>query len=406
MLDGLLRPPTLRSTDDVERHATWLELFFDLVFVVAVSELAHALVEHLTVGGVVSFVVLFVPVWWAWIGSTFYATRFDTDDVEYRVLTAVEMFAVIALAVNIHAGLGATSQGFALSYAAVRAVLVLKYYRAIRHVPDARPLTTRYAVGFGVAALVWFISAFVPVPFRFALWGIGILLDIGTPLTAGRLHAEIPPHASHLPERFGLFTIIVLGEAIVGVVSGISVQDWTPSSVLVAVFSTVIAFILWWIYFDNHDATAVRAAREEGRIWVYQEWIYVHFPLVAGITAAGVGVLRVFRGDLDVAVPPAERWLFAGSLALCLSTLGRLHRTTLACAGQRAVGGVQAFYRFGTSAFALLVGVFGGRLEPSLFVGVLAITCLAQIGADSKLRKPAVPESTSGDESPELDTSE
>ncbi|WP_199174923.1 low temperature requirement protein A [Halegenticoccus soli] len=395
--DGWLRPPRLRSGEGVDddRHATWLELFFDLVFVVAVAELAHTLSAHLSVAGVLGFVALFVPVWWAWIGSTFYATRFDTDDVEYRLLTAVEIFGVIALAVNIHDGLGSTSAGFALAYAGVRGVLVFKYYRAMRHIPEARPLTTRFARGFGLAALIWFASAFVPVPYRFGLWAIGLAVDFGTPISAGTLHAELPPHPSHLPERFGLFTIIVLGEAIVGVVGGIAAQEWTATSVLIGAFGTAIAFSLWWIYFDNHDGSAVRAAQAEGRIWTYQEWLYLHLPLVVGLTAAGVGVLHVLSGDLAAPLPPAERWLLCGSLALCLATLGLLHRTTLECAGDLRPGAGASLYRFGAAGFVLLVALVGGSLPPVALVGLLALACAAQVGADLRAREPeAVASST------------
>lgn len=405
-LDEWLRPPTLRSTEDGDRRATWLELFFDLVFVVAVAELAHSLATHLTPRGTVAFVVLFVSVWWAWVGSTFYATRFDTDDAGYRVLTAAEMFAVAALAVNIHAGLGATSRGFALAYASVRGILVLKYFRAFRHIPEARPLTGRFAAGFGLAALVWFASAFVPPPYRFALWALGFVVDVGTPISAGGLHAQIPPHPTHLPERFGLFTIIVLGESIVSVVSGISTQSWTGQSASLGVLGTVIAFSLWWIYFDNHDASAVRAARDEGRIWLYQAWLYAHFPLVVGITATGVGVLRIFGSDLDVAVPAAERWLLAGALALCLFSLGLLHRTARACAGRRSAARWQSVARFGTAGAALVVGALGGRFSPVLFVGLLGAACLVQIGVDARVRDPATaappaPASADDDAEPE-----
>ena len=93
-----------------------------------------------------------------------------------------------------------------------------------RNVPKAKPLTTRYARGFGLAAVVWLVSVFVPTPYRFGLWAIGLSISFATPITAGDLHGEIPPHALHLPERFGLFTIIVLGEAIVAVVTGVADQ--------------------------------------------------------------------------------------------------------------------------------------------------------------------------------------
>lgn len=92
-----------------EWHATWLELFFDLIFVVAIAQLAHNLNQDISLSGFLGFVVLFVPVWWAWVGATFYANRFDTDDLCHRLLTAIQIIAVAALAVNIHDGLGKTS---------------------------------------------------------------------------------------------------------------------------------------------------------------------------------------------------------------------------------------------------------------------------------------------------------
>lgn len=232
-----MQSPQLRAGDQADgpRSATWLELFFDLVFVVAVAELAHNLSENVSVLEFLAFAGLFVPVWWAWIGSTFYATRFDTDDLVHRLFTAIEIFLVVVLAVNIHDGFGATSGGFALAYAAIRGLLVFKYYMAGRNVPKAKPLTTRYTRGFGLAAVVWLVSVFVPTPYRFGLWAIGLLISFVTPITAGDLHGEIPPHALHLPERFGLFTIIVLGEAIVAVVTGVADQTWSAWSVAAAV---------------------------------------------------------------------------------------------------------------------------------------------------------------------------
>lgn len=98
-----LQPPQLRSREDGEdhRHATWLELFYDLVFVVAIAQLAHNLSNDVSLSGFSGFVVLFIPVWWAWIGTTFYANRFDSDDIGHRLLTGLQMVAIAAIAVNI-----------------------------------------------------------------------------------------------------------------------------------------------------------------------------------------------------------------------------------------------------------------------------------------------------------------
>jgi low temperature requirement protein LtrA len=119
-----------------------------------------------------------------------------------------------------------------LSYFAGRAVLVIEYLRAAKHIPQARKLATRYATGFAIAACLWLLSAFVPIPQRFVLVGIGLLIDFATPLTAKRLQQGLLPHPEHLPERFGLFTIIVLGEAIIAVVDGVSEQKWDIQSAI------------------------------------------------------------------------------------------------------------------------------------------------------------------------------
>jgi low temperature requirement protein LtrA len=133
-----LRPPRLRTLADIEedRHASWLELFFDLVFVVAIAELSHELVVNHTLNGFATFAALFVPVFVAWQGFSFYADRFDTDDVFFRVCMLAAMLAVGALAIQIPGvAHGESSAGFALSYIAIRVLTVILNLRAYRHVP-------------------------------------------------------------------------------------------------------------------------------------------------------------------------------------------------------------------------------------------------------------------------------
>ncbi|WP_254546318.1 low temperature requirement protein A [Halomarina pelagica] len=388
MLAELLRlsPPRLRSSPDAEddlRSATWLELFFDLVFVVAIAELAHVLSADVSIPGVVAFLALFVPTWWAWVGSTFYATRFDTDDVVHRLFTVAEMFAVAALAVSIHDGLAA-SASFALAYAGVRGVLVLKYLGASHFVPVARPLTRRYAAGFAVAAGLWALSAFVPPPARYALWGVGLLVDFGTPISAGQLHARIPPHAEHLPERFGLFTIIVLGESVLAVVSGVAEVAWTPFSVLAAAFALLVAVSVWWVYFDRHSGVTIDASAREGRVLVYEGWLYAHLPLVVGLTAAGVGVEHALTADLTAPLAAADCWLLCGAVATCLAAIGVVQWTTTTAAHER--GRSLAAVRAGGGVLVLLLAPLGRWLPAVALVGTVAILCVAQVGYDLRAR--------------------
>jgi low temperature requirement protein LtrA len=245
---ALVAPLRARSTGEAGRKVTWLELFFDLIFVAAVAQVAEPLRDHYSLVGLLRFAPLFVLIWWAWTGHAVFSTRFDTDDVVQRGLTLVQMFAVAAMAANAKEALDSrSSAGFAAAYAAVRLILVAQYFRA-RHVPGAQPLAMRYLVGHGIAALLWLTSAFVPAPGRFWIWGIAFAIDLGTPWLAVRHSVKIPPDATHLPERFGLFTLILLGESIVAVMRGMeSQEDWTPSALsnLVVVFRRVARRMPW-----------------------------------------------------------------------------------------------------------------------------------------------------------------
>lgn len=381
------QPPQLRIGDGIEeesRRATWLELFYDLVFVVAVSQVAHYLSQHLSWSGLIGYIALFIPIWWAWIGATFYANRFDVDDIGHRLLTAVQMLGVAAMAVNVHHGLGESSGGFALSYVVVRLILVFQYLRAARHVASAKGLATRYAVGFALAATLWFLSVFVPIPLRFALWGVAMVIDLTTPLTATRQQVKLLPNFEHLPERFGLFVIIVLGEAIIAVVNGVSEQEWEPMSAFVAFFGFAVAFGLWWIYFENVNGAALRVAGAEGRSSTLQVWLFGHLPLVSGIAASGVAVKHLILSEPLTALPDFQRWLLCGSVAMCLTSLAVLHRTGIIFRCK-----VRAKYRLGSAVVLVGLAAFGSGLLPIVVVGLVAGITAIQVAQDLYQGHPA-----------------
>ena len=369
----LWKPPRLRigAGAEGERHATWLELFYDLLFAAVVAQLTFELSQDLSGFGVLTFVVLCVPVWWAWVGQSFYATRFDTDDLGHRLFIIVQMFAVAAMAVNVHAGLGRGSAGFALSYAAVRFILVGEYLGAHVWVPAARSLTKRFGLGFGLAAAIWLASAWVPPPSRFYLWGLGLLIDFATPLGAGKkLHSQLAPHATHLPERFAAFILIVMGEAIAGVVMGLTKHAWSIQSGLTAALGLSLAFSLWWVYFDNIDGAAIRAARAQGRIWLYQGWLYAHLPLVIGLAASAVGVQYAVVSPQDLVLPPGERWLLCGAVALVLLAIGCIQ--LIIDVSRSEIQKTRLVFRFGGVAAVLVLGALG-EMSPPMLIGLLAL---------------------------------
>ena len=132
--------------------------------------------------GFLSFIALSVPAVWSWVGVTFYSTRFAIDDLAHRLLMLLQIAATAFMAVSVHDGLGENSNWFALSYAIMRVILIIEYVRTRKHVPDARELITRYSIGFSIVAGIWFVSVFVPLPFRLFLWVVAMGIDIGMPL--------------------------------------------------------------------------------------------------------------------------------------------------------------------------------------------------------------------------------
>ncbi|MBN3870501.1 MULTISPECIES: low temperature requirement protein A [unclassified Nostoc] len=382
---NFLQPPRLRIGEDTEeeRRATWLELFYDLVFVVAVSQLAHNLNEDISLSGLFGFVVLFIPVWWSWIGTTFYANRFDSDDVGHRLLIGIQMLTAAAMAINIHHGLGESSPGFAISYALGRVVLVIEYVRAGIYIPSARPLTTRYAIGFAIAAFFWLISASIPIPWRFGFWTVGIIIDFATPLIGRKFQIGLLPHASHLPERFGLFTIIVLGEAIIAVVNGVSEQKWDTLTVISGVFGLIIAFSWWWVYFDNLGGTPIVMARTHGKIGVVNLWLYTHLPLVIGIAAAGVGVEQILLSQPTLPLPDSQRSLICGSVALCSLSVSILHRF-----GVIRYCKIRSQYRLGGAVVLLAIAILGKGLLPVAVIALVAVVSAGQVVQDLYQSRP------------------
>ena len=277
-----------------DRKVTWLELFFDLVFVAAVAQVADPLRAHYTFDELTRLVPLLLLVCWAWTGRAVFSTRFESDDWIQRILTFLEMFAVAIMAANARESLASRSTaGFAAAYAGVRLILLVHYWRAVG-VREARGLTRIYLVGHGAAAILWLASAVLSPAARLAMWTVALTVDLLTPWVAVGHTVRVPPHPGHLPERFGLFTLILLGESLVAVMKGIESQEtWSLPAASSAVTGMAALFAIWWWYFDRARAAGehhVRSRRDAVRLHV---WSYAHFPLYLGIVIIGVGLQRV-----------------------------------------------------------------------------------------------------------------
>jgi low temperature requirement protein LtrA len=365
-------PPRLRVLEDDEgdeRHATWLELFFDLVFVVAVAQLADGLAEDPSVHGFLVFAGLFVAVWWAWVGYTFYADRFDTDDPPHRILMIAGMFAVAVLASVIPDAFHGATVSFAIAYAGVRAVVVLLNARAWWHLPAARPLLNVYIPAFSASILLFLVSAAVEPPYRYWIWAVALTIDLGTPLVSAERIRKVPIHGSHIPERVGLFTIIVFGESVLAVVVGTTTVSWGIESGAAAALGFAIAGALWWIYFDYVDSSIVKRTIAAG-----QTYLYAHLPLLIGLAALGAGVKLAIKATQDTGLTDEVSWIIGGGVALFMASVAVLHLVTT-----HSGRDVDVWLRLGSAVLALGLGAVGEDLGVVPLLAVLAAALAALI---------------------------
>lgn len=359
------------------RHATWLELFFDLVFVVAIAGLAHFLHDHLDWTGIVSFAILFVPVWWLWIDFSYYADQFDVERGFYRLIMLGVMFGMIVLGLTIPEALQNGSAQFASVYAALRFVIVGLYFQAWRLVPESRELTKRYTLSFAIALVLWLVSIVLPPPVRFVLWGIALLIEISNgPITYATIRS-VPVQVSHMDERFGLFVIIVLGEAILAVASGVSDIQWQWQETLTAVSGFIAAVSLWWLYFEcAEDSVINQALRSNQKRALLKSFVYgySHVLVFAGIVASGVGIQSAIEG-VDVGqLSLATRTVLCGGISLYLIGLSAVQWAAPRSLPNRILGGRMV----AAIACVALIGL-GGFLAPVALMGLLVLILIGLI---------------------------
>jgi low temperature requirement protein LtrA len=364
---GWVRPPRLATGE--KREASRLELFYDLAYVLVVAELAAAFLTDLTWSGAAAFAGLFTAMWLAWVSTTLYANRFDTDDVVFRLAQLVGTAAIAGCAAAATGGLGSTSVPFAACFLLGRLVLLGLYVRAWRHVEDSRGTIGVYLGSTAVAAALWAVSLAVPAPARYWVWAAAVLVDAIGPVVATWRDDTAPLQLEHLPERFGLFVILVLGEQVAGIVTGVHDAKWAALPVTTGAIGFVVTAALWWSYFDVTSASGSDELRDEGGNTDERHdlFVYGHLPLTLGIAGAGVGIEELVLHP-DSALPAPAGWTAVGGVALTLLGAG----IVLAGTHQR----LSAMWPWPTVAILPLAAFGLLPVPPPVLVALIAVTCL------------------------------
>ncbi|MDR2830102.1 MAG: low temperature requirement protein A [Methanobrevibacter sp.] len=381
--------PVLRSTknDDEsdEKHSDWLELLFDLIFVAAISQVAIDLSDNYCLTNFLELVPLFFVIWWGWTGQTYYLDRFGTNDILIRIITMVQILVVAAIVLNIKYALSTSKAGFVIAYSILRFILVAEYLWVGKKLPEAKPLTNYYSRGFFIAGCIWFLSAFIPSPYTFITWIIALAIDILTPLTAGEIHVKFPPHPTHLPERFGLFTIIVIGETIASIVVATSQVKLDITTVFIGFMGLIISFTLWWGYFEEAMGAEERVKVRGERIAKYHLWLYSHFPLMLGIIGTAVGIKHLLY--LPVYDTSYDLLILCISLVIAFMSLSLIFISSLSW--KQCIDKELFIYRTPHYIIIVLIFIAGflGKFIPGYLI-IFIITVLSIINCIISLREP------------------
>jgi low temperature requirement protein LtrA len=324
------RPMRGRHPGEPHRAATPLELLFDLCFVVAVSlaasNLHHALDEGHILDGLLHYAIVFFGIWWAWVNFTWFASAYDTDDVPYRIATFVQIAGVLILAAGVPRAFNDNDFTVTvLGYVVMRLALVFQWLRAALGDPERRRTDLRYAMAVGTLQIAWVAALALPGEGHVPAFAVLIVCELLAPWWA---ESATPTtwHPHHIAERYGLFTIIVLGECILATTTAFQeafdAGRRDAGFFSLALTGLVIVFSMWWLYFEQppHDLNRSRIAPFF--------WGYGHFLIFSSIAATGAGmqVMVDFQAEeahisettaaLTVAVPVA---VYLGSLWLLMA---------------------------------------------------------------------------------------
>ena len=323
------QPPRGVGERAPDRSVSFLELFYDLVYVAVIAQLSHALASHFSWVGLRDFAFLFGIVWLGWLNGTIYHDTHGNNDMRTRVFTFLQMFGVAGMAVFAHDALGETSLGFGIALGYFLLILAYLWWRTGVHDPSHRPLSTPYSSAYLLAGVLVLAASLAEPQMRVQYWAGSIAVLLLWPLYTNVVQRRDPRMREQLDlsfaltpaavERFGLFTIIVLGEVVVGVVGGMAGHHHLTLSILATGgLGMLIAIGLWWVYFDFVSHQPPKDSPP-----VVLGWLYLHLPMNTAIAATGAAVLYAIE-HVEEGLVSEFSWIFCSLVALALACVALL----------------------------------------------------------------------------------
>jgi low temperature requirement protein LtrA len=371
-----------RRADEVSQRASTLELFYDLVFVFAITQVSHLLLEHLTWAGAGQALIVLLAVWWSWNYTTWTTNELDTEAIPVRLLLLSLMLVSLLMAVAIPDAFGEHALLFAGSYVAIQVGRHLFLtFAAAQPGTIERERAGRILTWFVAAGVLWIAGALADGPARTALWLAALAVDYGAPLVLfwvpGRPRLEGATWdvgTEHFAERFGLFIILALGESIVLTGATTSESDLTPARIIAFVMAFLASAAIWWLYFTSVARLGEHYLEvSENRTALARDgYTFLHVVFAAGIILAAVGDELVIAHPTEI-LPPQEVAAVAAGPAIYLFALTLF--------GYRLTGTLSRRKLFGTLA-CVVVGFVGLFLPALVFAGLLILVLVMVIGSN------------------------
>jgi len=302
-----------------QETVTPLELFFDLVFVLALTQCTALMADEPTWEGLAKGLLVLAVMWWSWVGYAWLTSVVDPEEGSVRLVMFAAMAAFLVAGLSVPGAFGASAFLFALAYAVMRIAHIALFMLASRDDPLFRRSVLGLAISTAIGVSLLLAASTTDGALQGGLWGAAILLDTAGPYFFGAEGWKLAPH--HFAERHGLIIIIALGESIVAIGLGVT-GSVDLGIVTAAVLGTAVAAALWWLYFDVVALVSARRLSEapEGRVRneiARDSWSYLHFPMVAGIVLVALGMKKTL-GDVEQPLELVPATALLGGTALYL----------------------------------------------------------------------------------------
>jgi len=313
-------PPKKFDERKNERKISWLELFYDLVYVAAIAQVTHHLSNHLSWNELLFSFLLFSLIFWSWINGSQYYDLHGSDSIRTRLLTFWQMLGVAAVAITIPGAYEGHHQNFAIAFAIIEILITYLWWSVGIYDRSHRVFNIYYTVNYLIAFALLIASIFFTNETAMILWVIVLVLNLTpgligarTVVTVLKQRGQVFSASAALVERFGLFTIIVLAESILGTVNGLAeVKDKAPSAWIAFILGILISFLLWSIYFD------MTSEQETKKGYSYLQWFLIlHFPLLMALSVIGA-CFKILLTGIVVGVSNEVRWMFCIAIATIL----------------------------------------------------------------------------------------